>query len=627
MTRERATGASTRRRSSRSQTAKGVLAEAERPLAASEDETPDVVAADALQKAKDAALAALSGVVDTADGAEGAESDQATQAVAKRPRGKQPVLGEKDGGDVRGIGASGAVGDAVETDGEAEYVPETVEVPEEFGELEEAMAKFAASGQPAVEDDADGGDEGRDGQDGISREESLTDTGDKDGGGEERVDGGGAEKEKKRAALSERQLRRRKRLSVAQLKALVRDPAVVEQWDVTAADPLLLVHLKALYGSVPVPANWRQKRKYLQSKRGMEKLPFKMPQFIEDTGIGAARTALAEADAAKTAKQKGRERIRPKAAGKGVDIDYSVMRDAFFKFQTKPRLTGHGDLYYELREREVQHERFRPGALSAGLREALGVGPGDPAPWLVAMQRYGPPPSYPGLEVPGLNAPIPAGAAFGYHAGGWGKPPVDAAGRPLYGDVFAEGTEYGAADARFDLPAAEKARLWGEPRPLSEFADDEEDDAAAAAARRRHDYVAEEDAAVEKPAAGAEEEAGRGGAAAADAGGLSGALSVTPGMETPAAGIELRKGLAAGQLYSVLEQRQASVGAGGVMGSAHVYSVGGGEEEAGRATADGGGEGLLTKRKRRESLREAEESERKRAREATEAAKAKEFKF
>lgn len=28
------------------------------------------------------------------------------------------------------------------------------------------------------------------------------------------------------------------------------------------------------------------------------------------------------------------------------------------------------------------------------------------------------------------------GCSFGYHAGGWGKPPVDEMGKPLYGDVF-----------------------------------------------------------------------------------------------------------------------------------------------------------------------------------------------
>lgn len=40
------------------------------------------------------------------------------------------------------------------------------------------------------------------------------------------------------------------------------------------------------------------------------------------------------------------------------------------------------------------------------------------------------------FQIAGLNAPIPEGCSFGYHAGGWGKPPVDETGRPLYGDVF-----------------------------------------------------------------------------------------------------------------------------------------------------------------------------------------------
>ena len=30
-----------------------------------------------------------------------------------------------------------------------------------------------------------------------------------------------------------------------------------------------------------------------------------------------------------------------------------------------------------------------------------------PPPWLIAMQRYGPPPSYPNLKIPGLSAAIP----------------------------------------------------------------------------------------------------------------------------------------------------------------------------------------------------------------------------
>ena len=40
------------------------------------------------------------------------------------------------------------------------------------------------------------------------------------------------------------------------------------------------------------------------------------------------------------------------------------------------------------------------------------------------------------LQISGLSAPIPPGAQFGYQPGGWGKPPVDEEGNPLYGDVF-----------------------------------------------------------------------------------------------------------------------------------------------------------------------------------------------
>jgi len=62
----------------------------------------------------------------------------------------------------------------------------------------------------------------------------------------------------------------------------------------------------------------------------------------------------------------------------------------------------------------------KPGDLTDDLRTALGmpVGPNAhkvPPPWLIAMQRYGPPPSYPNLKIPGLNAPIPDGCSFGYH--------------------------------------------------------------------------------------------------------------------------------------------------------------------------------------------------------------------
>ena len=51
---------------------------------------------------------------------------------------------------------------------------------------------------------------------------------------------------------------------------------------------------QAYRNSVPVPRHWSQKRKYLQGKRGIEKLPFKLPDFIEATGIGEMRQAYHE---------------------------------------------------------------------------------------------------------------------------------------------------------------------------------------------------------------------------------------------------------------------------------------------------------------------------------------------
>ena len=87
------------------------------------------------------------------------------------------------------------------------------------------------------------------------------------------------------------------------------------------------------------------------------------------------------------------------------------------------------------------------------------------------MQRYGPPPSYPNLRIPGLNAPIPDGCSFGYHAGGWGKPPVDSQGRPLYGDVFGQDIQgmYGA-----DMDADVEKGHWGDMDSESEEEEAEE---------------------------------------------------------------------------------------------------------------------------------------------------------
>ena len=50
--------------------------------------------------------------------------------------------------------------------------------------------------------------------------------------------------------------------------------------------------LQSLRNTVSVPRHWSQKRKYLQGKRGIEKPPFKLPDFIEATGAAVAGAAF-----------------------------------------------------------------------------------------------------------------------------------------------------------------------------------------------------------------------------------------------------------------------------------------------------------------------------------------------
>ncbi|KAL3809899.1 hypothetical protein ACHAXA_008551 [Cyclostephanos tholiformis] len=260
---------------------------------------------------------------------------------------------------------------------------------------------------------------------------------------------------------SKRKLKDILRPTVAMLKQRVSRPELVEAHDVTAPDPDFLIYLKGVPGTVQVPRHWGRKRKYLQGKRGVEKPPFALPDFIIKTGICDVRDATHNDEAKMSVKQKNRMRVSGR--GGGVDVDYRTLYEAFFMHQTKPeRLTQFGDLYYEGKEYEnAKSSRFRPGYMSERLREALGM-PNEysPPPWLINMQRYGPPPGYPNARIPGLNAPLPAGASYGYHVGGWGKPPVDAFGRPLYG-----GDPFGAPEVKYEGgiggPDGENEDLYG----------------------------------------------------------------------------------------------------------------------------------------------------------------------
>jgi splicing factor 3B subunit 2 len=288
--------------------------------------------------------------------------------------------------------------------------------------------------------------------------------------------------------ISKKKLKQLNKLSIAELKSLVQNPEVVEWYDVSSSDPRLLVQIKAQRNIVPVPTHWSLKREYLSSKRGIEKPPFRLPKFISETGITEMRDAVLEKQAEQTLKQKQRERVQPKM-GK-LDIDYQKLYDAFFRFQTKPDLTRFGDVYYEGKEWEADYRSFKPGEISDALKEALGMQPGFPPPWLLQQQRMGLPPSYPTLKIPGLNSPLPAGAVWGYQPGQWGKPPLDEFNRPLYGgDIFGimagQAGQPGAASSGASIPQAAHQSLtteqvdhalWGELQPPAEESEDEEEE-------------------------------------------------------------------------------------------------------------------------------------------------------
>lgn len=304
--------------------------------------------------------------------------------------------------------------------------------------------------------------------------------------------------------------------------------------------------------------------------------------WIADTGIAEQRDTIKEKEATMTLKQKTRERVQPKM-GK-IDIDYQKLHDAFFKFQSKPSMSGFGEAYYEGKELETDLRMKRPGDISEELKEALSIPPMAPPPWLIAMQRFGPPPSYPNLRIPGLNAPIPPGCQWGFHAGGWGRPPVDEYNRPLYGDPFGVMQQQEQqAEEQIDK------ELWGQLEPEQEGesrtverikcvaeislpSESEEEESDEEAEEDQEDLLTT----GHEPADGFETPSGLD-----TPGGMQSVVSTVPaGLETPDF-MQLRKEARAEsdvsstpmprELYQVIPERQTS--AKGFMGSSTAYDV------------------------------------------------------
>ncbi|CAO3625188.1 unnamed protein product [Cunninghamella echinulata] len=170
-----------------------------------------------------------------------------------------------------------------------------------------------------------------------------------------------------------------------------------------------------------------------------------------------SREKLKKQEMAKRSKTKKNQMRRPRL-GK-LDLEYEALYDAFFKYQTKPNLTIHGDLYEERKQISSKFNIKTYGELSDKLKEALGMtSPLTPPPWLYQMQRYGPPPSYKHIKIPGLNSSIPEGAEWGYQNHGWGKIPVDEFNRPLYGNIFNNSNQVSEGSEMIQIDR----QLWGE---------------------------------------------------------------------------------------------------------------------------------------------------------------------
>ncbi|KAJ6825186.1 splicing factor 3B subunit 2 [Iris pallida] len=408
---------------------------------------------------------------------------------------------------------------------EVEYIAEKVDVEETFlEEFRSVLEKFSFSDSNAVaEDDA--------------KKDQLAAANKKGDSDEDEEEQDVQQKEK---GVSNKKKKIQRRMKIAELKKISSRPDAVEVWDATAADPKLLVFLKLYRNTVPVPRHWCQKRKFLQGKRGIEKQPFKLPGFIAATGIEKMRQAYIEKEVSKKLKQKQRGHMQPKMGN--MDIAYEDLSDAIFRYQTKPNLTTHGDLYHEGKEFEVKLRKMKPGMLSHKLKEALGMPVSAPPPWLINMQRYGPPPSYPHLKIPGLNAPIPSGASFGYHPGGWGKPPVDEFGRPLYGDVFGVQQK---DQPDYEEEPVDRSKHWGDLEKEEVEVEEEEEEQM-------------------------EEEEREAGMQSVDS------LSSTPtGVETPDV-IDLRKQQRKEQekpLFQVLQVKEETIAPGTLLGTTHSYNL------------------------------------------------------
>eukprot|EP00924_Labyrinthula_sp_SR-Ha-C_P014007 maker-scaffold_5-snap-gene-20.11-mRNA-1 protein AED:0.00 eAED:0.00 QI:78/1/1/1/1/1/2/12/528 len=378
----------------------------------------------------------------------------------------------------------------------------------------------------------------------------------------------------KESRISKRQKKLLSQETVSTLKTLVPRPDLVTAHDVNSTDPKFLVYLKSLSNSVPIPTHWDAKHRYLQQNRSRTHTKYSLPDFIRDTSVNRIQKTVNSMSSSrnKTAKQLARERTRPKIGM--IDLNFQKLHDAFFKFQKRfyvPKLredlTLHGRMFQESHDfsdfaTKFGRKRVRLGKFSDRTREALGMDkPFSPPPWLLNMQRYGPPPSYPNWSVPGVNGPIPKGAKWGYGKDEWGRPAVDQNNNPLYGDsVLGEGggDEYS--------PSGQK-RYWGESYSDDEYRVDSDEEESSDEEEEELQEIEEAQEEVEAQEEGSTQ-------AEAAKGEAEGEVEEVE-MEEEEEEVVLRKDNSPTEkkeLFTVLKEKRTEQGSE-ILGTDHVYEI------------------------------------------------------
>ncbi|KPA83037.1 putative spliceosome-associated protein [Leptomonas pyrrhocoris] len=216
---------------------------------------------------------------------------------------------------------------------------------------------------------------------------------------------------------------------------------IVSEHDGNAVDPLFTVRMKMEPHTVPVPSHWKLQRTFLSRQADRE----------EAVGIVPAEVAALGIEKIRATKDK-------KASPNRIAFLSCFMTGTPLRHKTyQVELSSVGDVFYEGKWRVKTHHV--PGVLSSRLRQALGIGPTAPPPWLYSMQAMRRlPPAYPEIRIPGLNAPIPAGGQWGQGEGQWGEPPRSENNAFLFPGVRDEVTAAGAAQVEV---------RWGTVPPLA----------------------------------------------------------------------------------------------------------------------------------------------------------------